>query len=194
MLQTLWHSILKIATNYNQTSFGLGGTLFLLIPLAMLILAPFGIYQGARIAWRFYKVVPTWPTTTGEITVSGYSIQAHMEDMGGQNATFYGSNIKFKYFVDGIEYNSDKITWGGAFYSNDRRFAQQDRLDYALGKKILVHYNPQKPSDCIVKMKYTYKMAIPWIGGVGFIIFGVGFGWGMLFFIIKQLTEKGLWF
>lgn len=190
----MWHSIVKILANCNQTQMGIAGTLFILLPIAMVIIAPFAIYKGVNDAIRFFGTVKSWPIAEGIVTESRTSLSTQTSNLkGGGSTDVYCSTVKFKFEVAGKKYESNKITWGAEFASNDKQLVENEIRDYPVGKKIVVHYNPLDPSDCIVKMRYTYKMATPWIVGVGFIIFGGGFAWAMIFFLIKQLAEKGLW-
>jgi hypothetical protein len=190
----MWCSLGKIFANCNQTQLGVYGTLFIILPIAMIVMGPFGIYKGVHDAIRFFSQVKGWPTTPGVITVSNLSFHTQADDMtaGKMSSNLYYSTVKFKFNVDGKEYESDKITWGAEFRSNDQRLIEKEIADYPLGKQITVHYNPENPSDCIVKLHYTFKMAVPWIAGIGFIIFGSGFAFGLIYALIKQLTEKGL--
>jgi hypothetical protein len=191
----MWHSIYKLITNCNQTSFGIPSTFFILLAIAMVIIGPFGIYKGVHDAIVFFNQVKSWPTTPGTISVSGIESHTQADNMtaGKMSSTLYSSNVKFKYNAEGKEYESDQITWGADFRTNDQHLIEKEIADYPLGKKIVVHYDPENPSNCIVNLRYTFKMAVPWIGGIGFIVFGGGFALGMLYFLIKQLAAKGLW-
>jgi hypothetical protein len=187
------HSIIKLIANYNQTSFGALGLFFIFLGIAMVLIGPLGIYSGIRMAVKFFTQTKNWPVAQGVITVSQMGSKFDPTPSSTVRArTLYSSAILFKFNVDGTEYESDKITWG-EFSTSDKRMIEKKLAEYPLGKKIAVHYNPENPSDCIVNLHYNILMAIPWIGGIVFIIGGGGFAWGMLYFYIKQLAEKGLW-
>jgi hypothetical protein len=174
-----------------------------------------GIITGLRIKNRIKKEVPSWPVAEGLITSSEIKSYSQADNMtaGKLSSNIFYPEIKFKFISDGTEYESDKITWGGQFRSNDIELIKAKIEKYPVGKKIVVHYNPLSPSDCIVEIRESGEAKIPLYCGLLFVLFATAllvtfflpteyrpvptilffavFGIGLFFIVIKKPSGKG---
>jgi hypothetical protein len=186
-------AISRILANCNQTQIGAVGVVFIVFCLVLaIIIGPLGIYKGIRDALRL-NAAKGWPIAKGEVIKSEAIRTSGNQSGPGQNSTVFTPRIRFKYGIDNKEYESDKITWGGTWGSNTGNYCEVMLQAYPVGKKIDVYYNPNNPNDCIIQLRYSFGMAIPWIAGILFVVGGGGFAIGLTLALIKQLTAKGLW-
>jgi len=184
--------------------------------LVFIFIGIWGIIAGIRIRSRTKNEVPSWPVADGLITVSDIKRYSQPDEMtaGKMASTIYYPEIKFKFIADGSEYESNKITWGGQFRSNDIELIKPKLEKYPVGKKIVVHYNPLSPSDCIVELQESSEAKIPLYGGMLFVFFATAllitfflpseyrpvptvlffaiFGVGLFFIVIKKPSDKGI--
>jgi hypothetical protein len=180
------NSIMKIIVGYTHTEMGFGA----LLMIVLIIVGFLGVLAGVR-DWIRLIQIKTWPIADGNIVESKVSTAGSNES--GYLKTIYSPIIKFKFNIEGHEFTSDKITWGGEFRSNDKSSIERKIAAFPVGKKIDVRYNPKKPSDCIVQENFSFEMAIPLFGGLLFMAFGSGILVVLTNQVIKQLIDKKLW-
>jgi len=168
------------------------GALFIVFSIIMMFIGISGIVLAVR-EWIHLGQVKFWPEAGGSVMKSEAEGTTGNTNGPGYKSTIYAPKILFRFTVDGKEYTSDKITWGGESRSNIKSLIDKKLEEYPVGKNISVHYNPKDPADCIVQEDFSFEMAIPLIGGIVFILGGGGFAFGLIFGFIKNLTEKGLW-
>jgi hypothetical protein len=189
----MWNSTIKIFSNCNQTQIGVEGVVAIVFCLILaIVIGPLGVYKGIRDALRL-NTARGWPIAKGVVVKSEAVRTSGNLSGSGQNSTIFTPRIRFKYSVENKEYESDKITWGGTWGSNSGNYCEVMLKAYPTGKKLDVYYDPKKPNDCIIQLRYSFVMAIPWIAGILFIVVGGGFAIGLTLGLIKQLTTKGLW-
>jgi hypothetical protein len=185
-------AIVKLISNYNQAPGGVMGVIAIVFFICMFFIGISGIIMAVR-EWIHLGQVKLWPETKGTIIESKTVGTTGNTTGSGYQSTVYSPKILFEFIVDGKEYQSDKVTWGGESRTNIKGVIEKKIEEYPVGKEINVHFNPQNPRDCIVQEDFSFEMAIPLIGGIAFFLGGGGFAFGLIFFFIKNLTEKGLW-
>ena len=98
-----------------------------------------------------------WPTTEGEI------MAAEMTGNRGDSTT-YGAKIIYAYELGKTGFSGDKVSLGD-YSSSNSEHAREILRRYPIGKKVLVYYNPEDPSEAILE---------PGIRGITWILLGVG--------------------
>jgi hypothetical protein len=117
----------------------------------------------------------SWPTCDGTITES--YVQTFRDKDRDQN---YMARIKFAYRVDGRDYASERVAWGGRPYGRVPIEAQALVDRYPVGSRVAVHYDPRKPREAVLEPKDTGGLTLltwMWIAftviGIAFIAFGL---------------------
>ena len=87
-----------------------------------------------------------WPTVEGKVTDA--KIHAFRDKEKHMN---YMGRVWFGYQVNGTNYSSEKISWGGRPYSPVTTGAQQVLDRYPIGSPVQVYYNPQKPKQSVLE-------------------------------------------
>ncbi len=85
-----------------------------------------------------------WPATDGRVTKSDVSSSMQRGNV------VYAPKITYEYSVRDEKYSSDRIGIGGI--SPAYRDAAQKKADeYPVGKEVIVHYNPDSPSEAVLE-------------------------------------------
>ena len=100
-----------------------------------LVLVLCGQFQRRRA-----KASLDWPVVPGRIVTS--EVTSHTDE----GSTTYSADIEYVYSVEGIEYRSNTMVFGGHSYG-----AQQAVSLYPLGKTVSVSYDPRKPKRAVLK-------------------------------------------
>lgn len=113
-----------------------------------------------------------WPTVQGTVISSDWI------RTGTQGNT--EPEIKYEYDVDGQHYKSDKISFHGL---------EEDSVvyNYKEGREAKIYYDPQDPQTSVLLPGYKTQSAMLML----LIAAGCAvFGWGGLFFIIKDKRKS----
>jgi hypothetical protein len=109
--------------------------------LVVLVLS-FCLYNAMEryITRKHYTKTEAWPVVEGEVTAAK---PEHTNNfLLSRNCDF--PKVEFKYTVNGTAYEGDNIKLGWACPSAEATFGVT--AQYAPGKKLNVHYDPQDPS------------------------------------------------
>ena len=128
-------------------SFGLGGLIFLGVGL-----------------WAINKGMQSenWDKGTATITSSEIEkTERRSKDPQGfnQTSTSYSVRVKYSYTVEGSNYEGNTIGFGTMSH-NEKSDAQEELKSYPKGKKIDVYYDPENPSDSVLKKGVFWPMYI----------------------------------
>ena len=128
-------------------SFGLGGLIFLGVGL-----------------WAINKGMQSenWDKGTATITSSEIEkTERRSKDPQGfnQTSTSYSVRVKYSYTVEGSNYEGNTIGFGTMSH-NEKSDAQEELKSYLKGKKIDVYYDPENPSDSVLKKGVFWPMYI----------------------------------
>ena len=128
-------------------SFGLGGLIFLGVGL-----------------WAINKGMQSenWDKGTATITSSEIKkTERRSKDPQGftQTSTSYSVRVKYSYTVEGSNYEGNTIGFGTMSH-NEKSDAQEELKSYPNGKKIDVYYDPENPSDSVLKKGVFWPMYI----------------------------------
>lgn len=117
-----------------------------------------------------------WPVVPGRIVTS--EITSHTDEDG----TTYSADIEYVYSVEGGEYRSNTVVFGGHSYG-----AHQAVSLYPLGKTVSVSYDPGKPKRAVLEPGVqSYELDM-----LGYsMIFGAVFMGTLINFLIRRGMEE----
>lgn len=105
-----------------------------------------------------------WSATSGQVTES-YVRESQSRDSEGYITTSYYSEVRYLYQVMGVEYNGDKVAFGGSV-GGSRKQANERIAQYPVGKTVTVYYDPNNHEDAVLERR---------IGSKGMLIIGIVF-------------------
>ena len=128
-------------------SFGLGSMIFLGVGL-----------------WMINKGIESenWDKGTATITSSEIEkTESRSKDAQGftQTSTSYSVRVTYAYTVEGNNYEGNTVGFGTMSH-NERTDAQEELKSYPQGKSIDVYYDPENPSDSVLKKGVFWPMYI----------------------------------
>ncbi|HQO58006.1 MAG TPA: DUF3592 domain-containing protein [Candidatus Omnitrophota bacterium] len=91
----------------------------------------------------------SWPTAQGVVVSS--EVAAHRSrSRKGHHRTTYGAKVRYEYTVNGVQYSSDKISFG-EYRTHNRGPAQATADRYPPQVEVVVYYNPDKPEEAVLE-------------------------------------------
>ncbi len=119
------------------------------------------------------KASAAWSKTEGAIISAGVKRKTSFSTgRRGKSTTTYVPEVSYDYTADGKKYTSNRIMFGG-FASGSRSYARGLVEKYAEGKKVTVHYNPEKPELAVLEAGVSGSSYIPLLGGLACLGVGV---------------------
>ena len=98
-----------------------------------------------------------WPVTGGHVVAS--TVEHYRARVGGARSgrlvTFYEPVIEYSYRVDGREYHSTQISFGGKLAGSEES-ARTKAARYPQGADVVVHYDPTSPPNAVLDTKIVY--------------------------------------
>lgn len=91
-----------------------------------------------------------WPSTNGKIIVSEIRESKSTDEDGRTKVTYY-PHIEYAYEVNGQNYVSKQISFGGVLGYNDPAKVRTTLDHYPVGSIMLAFYNPEKPAEAVVE-------------------------------------------
>ncbi len=139
------------------------GLVFIAVPLLVLHFFIWPDFQTAQ-------STTDWPSVDGQIMSSYLS-----EEVDRDGKTKYKPEVKYEYTVDGQSYLSYQILWGShkTSYSWILKLYAQGIVDEYPKGKTTVFYNPDKPSQAVLKQGVTTMLWVMLCGLVLTILAGV---------------------
>ena len=117
------------------------------------VLLGFGamLIGGACLVWSFATISKVtasadWPTTDGIVSHSQVERQTSRIRGGGYNV-YYDVDIRYRYRVDGEQYESGTFGIGTSHSFGDSSAAQAEVDAYPVGRSITVYYSPEAPEQ-----------------------------------------------
>jgi hypothetical protein len=114
-----------------------------------------------RAARRQAAAASGWPVTTGRIVSS--TVEHYRTRVGGARsgtmATFYEPVVEYSYRVNGREYHSTQLSFGGRV-ADSEELAQAKAAKYPANTEVVVHYDPDTPSNAVLDPKIAYAMPL----------------------------------
>ncbi len=141
-----------------------------------LIFSLFAVIGGGIVYLGYLSYVKSqasksWPTTQGSVVSS--EVTAHRSrSKKGHHRTTYGANVRYEYTVNGVQYSSDKISFG-EYRTHSRGPAQATVDRYPPGAEVVVYYNPDQPEEAVLEPGKMGGIMILFIVGGMFGVVGV---------------------
>jgi uncharacterized membrane protein len=114
-----------------------------------------------RAARRQAAAASRWPVATGRIVTS--TVEHYRTRVGGARSgtltTFYEPVVEYSYRVDGREYHSTQLSFGGRVAGSEE-LAQAKASHYPPGTEVVVHYDPENPSNAVLDLKIAYAVPL----------------------------------
>lgn len=131
-----------------------------------------------------------WPTAPGRIIASEVGSRRELRDSssGSRSVTMYYADIRYSYSVEGADYTSERVSFGEPD-SNTSGPARSIVKAYPAGKEVLVHYNPDKPTEAVLQAgaKWTAYL-LPGMG-ILFLIVGTVVYFKLAPFILRNMPR-----
>ncbi len=125
------------------------------------------------------KASENWPTTEGIIKSS--EVIEKRED----NGLMYSANIVYSYTVNGQTIESNQVWFSANYSSSNRQEFQRTVIDYPVGKKVKVYYDPDDPVVAVLNPgAFTSTYIVLFLGRT---FMGIG---GLLVIISMFLLRK----
>ena len=128
-------------------------------------------------AWAGYEInraieTRTWPEAQGTINSSGVRKEIRRESgSSGRKSTTYYPEIRYAYQAGGRSYTGTKINIGGKTGGMEW-LAQRAVKKYPSGENVIVHYNPDDPSEAVLKAGIAGSSIFILLMGVVFLAAG----------------------
>ena len=135
--------------------------------LILLILVTIGIFMMGIGAVNFVnEKVKTlnaqqWPITNGVVFTS----QVLVREKSGRGGKFYTATpmVKYRYSVDGQNYESDRVSFG---YTSGKNYSEKVVKKFPRGSMVEVAYQPLNPENAVLKQG-TKLQRLPELVGAG---------------------------
>ncbi|HEX9558578.1 MAG TPA: DUF3592 domain-containing protein [Reyranella sp.] len=97
-----------------------------------------------------------WPTTPGTILSSIAESHRTLVPRGrGQTIVVWSPVVEYSYGVDGRNYHSSRLAFGGDVASS-RAFADEIVARYPVGHEVTVHFDPANPSFAVLEPRVAF--------------------------------------
>ena len=100
-------------------------------------------------AWQIKRDSPTWPSVTGEITLSRTRAMNETGDASGTLNHHWLAEVQYRYEVNGVRYQGSRIRAMGINHF-DEASAQQELAPFAVGQRVPVYYRPDQPQVAVL--------------------------------------------
>jgi hypothetical protein len=130
----------------------------------------------------------SWPTTGGQITAASVVTSESAPDDDGRTYPLYYPLVKYEYTLNGQDYTSDRLAFGGrkTFKRHDQ--AAQEMAHYPVGKAVTLHYNPADPGEAVLETKQVIGSRLSMILGVILVLISVCILCPLTISLVRNLT------
>jgi hypothetical protein len=90
------------------------------------------------------KASEDWPQTQGEV------IESELEESRGDNGTMYSAHVVYRFALDGGDFESNRIWFGGDYSTSNRSEMFEVVKKYPVGQTVTVYYSPDTPSESVL--------------------------------------------
>ena len=128
----------------------------------------------ALMGWALRRQVnqaQAWLTTSGQVMSSQVERFASRERKMNQSATdgvisthwqlIYRPDVAYRYTVQGVDYQSNRISFGARVYASFDHFARQRLAGYRDGDSVTVFYNPENAAEAVLELR-AYGEWVVW--------------------------------
>ena len=131
------------------------------------------------------RATEQWPQAGGEV------LESRLDESRGENGTMYSAHVVYRYALDGGEFESNRIWFGGDYSTSDRSEMFEIVRQYPVGKQVTVYYSPDEPSESVLipgafvlsHLLYVIGLVFLAIGGVLLLV--------LVFLVVRSVTGPG---
>jgi hypothetical protein len=142
------------------------------VPVAAL--AGLAVFLGL-LGWALRRQVEQareWLTTQGQVLSSGVERFASRESKMNPSSTdgvissrwqlLVRPDVAYRYTVDGVEYQGNRISFGGRLYASFDLLARRRVSAYGKSQTVTVHYNPANAAEAVLEVR-AYGEWVVWL-------------------------------
>lgn len=129
------------------------------------------------------KASEQWPQTDGEILES--ELETRKGEEGG---TLYSAHVVYRYALDGGEFESNRIWFGGDYATSDRSEMFEIVKQYPVGKQVTVYYSPDKPSEAVLMPGAYLSSYILYVIGMVLMVVGAILLLILVYILVKSVA------
>jgi hypothetical protein len=102
---------------------------------------------------RRVRKASAWPVLPGKIVTS--KTESFMMTRGNNSGhvRMYRAVIEYAYDVNGKEYHSTQLAYGGEIATGSKAKAEERAKRYPVGKEVQVHCDPADPTSAVLKLE-----------------------------------------
>ena len=146
------------------------------VPAFVILASALFTYMGVQNT-RLAAESRDWPSVEGEIVGSDVvEERTQSQSRAGDDRRVYRSAIRYRYRVDGADYEGDRVSLG-EYATENRADAEAVTRRYPPGRRVPVHYRPGEPDASLLE---PGSGGLPWlytaIGSV-FLLAGLVLAW-----------------
>lgn len=122
-------------------------TFFLCGGLSVLVLSGLGIYLiiQAQASKRKAQLSQSWPVAKGIIN------KTDIKTLADDSPTTYVPFVSYTYMVEGKIYEGQQIAFGRETGFRSHQKAVEYMAPYPVDAEVSLHYNPEKPSEAVLR-------------------------------------------
>jgi hypothetical protein len=106
---------------------------------------------------RLVAQASAWPQVAGQIVSS--TVEHYRERVSGARTgritTFYEAVVEYAYSVNGRDYHSTQLRFGGRVAGSQAR-AEAQASRYPEGSQVIVHYDPKNPATAVLDVEIAH--------------------------------------
>lgn len=147
-------------------------------PLVGLLITVIGIgfaIWGAIVVMEA-RSAANWPTVEGTIISSTLEHRVNTTS-SGKGKWYYEARVKYGYSVDGVGYESKRVSFKSASYQYKSEVIPSTQVRrYPANKTVEVYYNPEDPEKAVLETEITFMTYIglligAFLTGLGVLLF-----------------------
>lgn len=131
------------------------------------------------------RATEQWPQADGEV------LESRLDESRGENGTMYSAHVVYRYALDGGEFESNRIWYGGDYSTSDRSEMFEIVKQYPVGRQVTVYYSPDEPSEAVLipgafvlsHLLYVIGLVFLAIGGVLLLV--------LVFLVVRSVIGPG---
>lgn len=129
----------------------MSGSISALVSIPFLIIAIVFFFLWARSRWKT-SAAKNWPSTTGRVISSEMEARRSRSGSGGYSTSYYAV-VLYEYMVNGQRLQSNRLTLGTPIGTSFTGRVQKKVLQYPVGSRVEVFYNPDDPTEAVLEIK-----------------------------------------
>ena len=128
------------------------------------------------------KASEQWPQTQGEV------LESELHESQDDNSTTYAAHVIYRYSLDGGEFESDRIWFGGDYSTSNRSAMFEIVKKYSVGQTITVYYSPDDPAEAVLMPGAYISSYLLFVIGMVFLAIGNLLLVGFAFMFVRSVT------